>query len=422
MPFQASLFRVTANEQRRSLCAICRGHRRLCGKNICPILAKAEALMRLERNLSKKNVFGSSPPAVFVGSWNYPKVLAGPLVPPLSVEDTSVMDLPELWVDKSFSEILNYRFSLVRGKRFTEVRSARNPSEILSTFQEIVMASKPTDTEMWFNKKPKLSIVFSPREPPSGPSASITRAVLAENPQVPKPVDYVVSDTDLKAEQGILRLYSAKVNQRQITRMFSIGLLGAKRQRRLVPTEWSITAVDDILGRAMHKEILNYPWISEFMIFGRKALANNIQILLFPSSWMFEAQEAWLISPDPTPGVNYELVHGRRSYASDLAGAYYAARLPVLEYLKHIRRQAGALVFMEVYPEWIPLGVWRFREICREALRRKPIKFNTLEEALDEMEKRLKLPLSRWLERSQILRWFKSQTRLTKFLSIRTLS
>ena len=418
MSVQAGLFRVTAEEQRRSLCSVCQGHRRLCGKSICPILAKAEALMRLEKNLSKEKVFGSSPPAVFVGSWNYPKVLAGPLVPPVLVEDTSVMDLPELWVDKSFSEILRYRFSLVRGKRFTDVRSAGNPNEILSTFQEIVMASKPTDTEMWFNKKPRLSVVFSPREPPSGPSASIKRAVLAENPRVPKPVDYVVSDTDLKAELGILRLYSSKINQRQITRMFSIGLLGAKKQRRLVPTEWSITAIDDILGKAVHKEILNYPWINKFMIFGHKALANNVQILLFPSSWMFEAQEAWLVSPNPVPGVDYELVKGRRSYASDLAGAYYAARLPVLEYLRQIRRQAGVLVFMEVYPEWIPLGVWRFREICREALRREPIMFDTLEEALDEMGKRLRLPLSRWLQRSQILQWFKSQTRLTKFLSV----
>lgn len=418
MPVQARLFRVMANEQRRSLCSICQGHRRLCGKSICPILAKAEALIRLEKNLSKEKVFGSSPPAVFVGSWNYPKVLAGPLVPPVLVEDTSVMDLPELWVDKSFSEILRYRFSLVRGKRFTDVRSAGNPNRILSTFQEIVMASKPTDTEMWFSKKPKLSVVFSPREPPSGPSASIKRAVLTENPNVPKPVDYVVSDTDLKAEKGILRLYSSTVSQRQITRMFSIGLLGAKRQRRLVPTEWSITAIDDILGRAIHKEILDYPWINEFMIFGHKALANNIQILLFPSSWMFEAQEAWLTSPNPVPAVNYEHVHGRRSYASDLAGAYYAARLPILEYLKRMRRQAGALVLMEVYPEWIPLGVWRFREICREALRRQPVIVNTLEEALDEIGRRLRLPLERWLERSEILRWLKSQTRLTKFLSI----
>jgi len=418
MPVQARLFRVTANEQRRSLCSVCQGHRRLCGKSICPILAKAEALMKLEKNLSKEKIFGSSPPAVFVGSWNYPKVLAGPLVPPVLVEDTSVMDLPELWVDKSFSEILRYRFSLVRGKRFTDVRSAGNPNRILSTFQEIVMASKPTDTEMWFNKEPKLSVVFSPREPPSGPSASIKRAVLAENPNVPKPVDYVVSDTDLKAEKGILRLYGSTVNQRQITRMFSIGLLGAKRQRRLVPTEWSITAIDDILGKAIHKEILNYPWINKFMIFGHKALANNIQILLFPSSWMFEAQEAWLTSTNPVPAVNYEHVQGRQSYASDLAGAYYAARLPILEYLKQIRRQAGVLVLMEVYPEWIPLGVWRFREICREALRRQPIVFNTLEEALDEMGKRLKLPLARWLERSEILRWFRSQTRLTKFLFV----
>jgi hypothetical protein len=418
MVVQAKLFRVTANEQRRSLCSVCRGYRRLCGKSVCPILAKAEALMRLERNLSKEKVFGSSPPAVFVGSWNYPKVLAGPLVPPVLVEDARVMDMPKLWVDKSFSDILRYRFSLVRGKRFTDVRSAGNPNKMLSTFQEIVMASKPTDTEMWLNKKPKLSVVFSPREPPSGPSASIKRAVLAENPSAPKPVDYVVSDTDLKAEQGILRLYSCNIDQRQITRMFSIGLLGAKRQRRLVPTEWSITAIDDILGKAIHKEILNYPWINEFVIFGHKALANNIQILLFPSSWMFEAQEAWLISPNPTPGVNYELVKGRRSYASDLAGAYYAARLPVLEYLKQIRRQAGALVLMEVYPEWIPLGVWRFREICREALKRQPIKCNTFEDALDEVGKRLRLPIARWLDRSRILRWLKSQTRLTNFMSI----
>ncbi|MCK5403346.1 hypothetical protein KAI60_04460, partial [Candidatus Bathyarchaeota archaeon] len=286
------------------------------------------------------------------------------------------------------------------------------------TFQEIVMASKPIDTEMWFNKKPKLSIVFSSREPPSGPSASIKRAFLAENPKVPKPIDYVVSDTDLKAGPGIVRLYNSKINQRQITRMFSIGLLGVKKQRKLVPTEWSITAIDDILGKAIHNEILNYPWINEFKIFGYKALANNIQILLFPTSWMFEAQEAWLISPNTVPDMNYELIQGRKSYASNLAGAYYATRLPVLEYLQQTRRQAGALVFMEVYPEWIPLGVWRFREICREALRRKPIILNTLGEALDEMENRLRLPLIRWLEKSEILRIFKTQTRLTQFFSV----
>jgi len=416
MAAQGRLFRVTAKEQKKNLCSFCRGYRRLCGKAVCPILVKAEALVKLEANLSKENIFGASPPAVFVGSWNYPKVLAGPLVPPVSVEDTSVMDMPELWLDKSFNEILTYRLSLVRGKSFTDIRSARIPSRALSTFQEIVMASKPTDVEMWFDKKPRLSLTFSPREPTSGPSASLKRAVLAENPQVPRLVDYVVSDTDMKAEEGIIQLYNSSIPQRQITRVLSIGLLGVRKQRRLVPTEWSITAIDDILGRKLHKEILDYPLINETMVFGYKALGNNIQILLFPSAWMFEAQEAWLITPNPEPDINYELIGGRREYAADLAGAYYAARLPVLEYLKQIRRQAGALVFMEVYPDWIPLGVWRFREICREALRSSPLKYPSLEEGLNAMGRRLRLPLARWVEKSEILRMLRAQTKLTMFL------
>jgi hypothetical protein len=277
------------------------------------------------------------------------------------------------------------------------------------------MSSKPVDTEMWLKKKPKLSIIFSPREPPSGPSALIKRAILAENPKVSKLIDYVVSDIDLNSLLGILKLYNARVSQRQITRMLSIGLLGVKKRRRLVPTEWSITAVDDIIARTIHREILSYPWINKFVTFGHNALGNNIRILLFPSSWMFEAQEAWLTSFNPNIEINYEFIHGRKSYASDLAGAYYAARLPVLEYLRHIRCQAGALLFMEVYPEWIPLGVWRFREICREAFRKEPRKFDTLKEALVELDRNLKIPISRWLKKSKILPCFINQTRLTQF-------
>jgi hypothetical protein len=304
---------------------------------------------------------------------------------------------------------------LVKGKRFTDVRLAENPNRILSIFQEIVMSSRPTDTEMWFNKKPRLSLVFSPREPPSGPSASITRAVLAGNPQVPRPVDRVVSDIDLKADEGILRLYDSEISQQQVTRLLSIGLLGVKKQRRLVPTEWSITAVDDILGKAIHAEILDYPWIDRFIVYGHEALGNNVRILLFPSSWMFEAQEAWHTSPNPLPEVNSELVGGRQTYATELAGAYYAVRLPVLEHVRRMRRQAGALVLMEVYPEWIPLGVWRFREICREALRRQPVVCNSFSEAFNEVGKCLRLPLPVWLGRSEILRWLRTQTRLTSF-------
>jgi hypothetical protein len=51
-------------------------------------------------------------------------------------------------------------------------------------------------------------------------------------------------------------------------------------------------------------------------------------------------------------------------------------------------------------------------------LRSQPVMFNSLEEALNEMGKRLRLPLPRWIKRSEILRWLKTQTRLTRFLSV----
>ena len=46
---------------------------------------------------SSDYISGSSPPSVFVGSYGYPKVGVGPMVPPIH-GDTSVFDIPEQWV------------------------------------------------------------------------------------------------------------------------------------------------------------------------------------------------------------------------------------------------------------------------------------------------------------------------------------
>ena len=72
-----------------------------------------EYLTRYGNLFSSNFVSGSSPPSVFVGSYGYPKVSVGPMVPPIH-GDTSLIDSPENWVGKSLEEIVNYRLSLVR--------------------------------------------------------------------------------------------------------------------------------------------------------------------------------------------------------------------------------------------------------------------------------------------------------------------
>src|SRR5207237_1138993 len=327
------------------------------------------------RDLRTTNLFGASPPSAFVGSWGYPEVLVGPLVPPVRDEDTSILDASESWLDYDLAEILRFRLSLVRGKAPRRVAEARVPDSILATVQEGAMASKPIDTEIWFTKKPSLLSPFSARAP----------------------------GTDLRAGEAVTDLYDHGITQSQITRIFSVGLLGTKDRRRLVPTEWSITAVDDILAKGLIDEVRGNPWTSEFEVTGASGLANNVVVLLFPGAFMFEGLEAWNLEASPTPAHDHEFAGGRTAYPDQIAGAYHATRLPVLEHLAGRRRQAGAIVFMEVYEDWVPLGVWRYRELARAALAKKPSRFPDLDGAEAELRHRLRLPLENWW-RASVLR------------------
>jgi len=383
---------------------------------VCPYLHDVRRWFDGQEPLRSRHLFGASPPSAFVGSWNYPKVLAGPLVPPIR-EGTAIMDASETWMGLDVWDILRFRLSLVRGKAARRVDVARDPDPLLRTVQEEAMASKPVDTELWLTKRPSLEGPFSARASPTGPSAEIERLRLAENPSVPRRVDYIASDTDLRAVEGVADLYRHGITQSHITRVFSVGLLGSKDRRKLVPTEWSITAVDDILGKRLVEAVKRNPWIDEFRVFSATAFHNTVAVLLMPTSWMFEALEAWDIEHNPTPISDHEFYRGRTTYPDNIAGAYHATKLPVLEHLERERRQAGAIVFMEVYPGWIPLGVWRYREIARVALSRPPSTFGTLEEALAFLGTRLRLRMARWRESSTLLRFLARQRRLTDFVS-----
>jgi hypothetical protein len=416
---QESLYRPAHREQSHEVtCDTCQGNRLVCIQNSsrCPIFLRAKKLVDIEKAVGKTEFFGASPPGVFLGSYGYPNVLAGPLVPVLQEPDPSLLDSPDRWLDKSIDQLLRYRLGLVRGKSTMKVQNARNPDKTLSLVQEIVMSETPTDTELVLKKKPYVRINLLTRSSPHGPSGVVERLSLASNPDVPRQIDKVVSDTDLPALEGAQSLYQNGISQQHIVRMFSIGLLGASRARRLVPTEWSITAIDDILAKDLRAKIRDFSRLDEFRLFSASSVGNNVHVLLFPTSWMFEALEGWMMGPRPEVFGDYEFNRGRRDYPANIAGAYHASRLPVLEYLNEIRRQAGAIVFLEVTRDWVPLGVWRFREISRKALTGEPSRFASLEQALGEARKRLLIPYRNWAEASRLLSYYKEQSVLDRYV------
>ncbi len=399
------------------VCSKCMGHRALCGIRPCPLLMRAKAQARIDDAFTGTNLTGPSPPSVFIGETGYPKVLAGPLIPPVRLDEAETMERPDLWLDHTLDEILSLRFSLVRTKKLIPVTEASDPSRDLSETQTLALSESSLISEATLLKRPQFTTVFSDRTLPIGPSAPLETFKLEDNPKVPKVVDRVTSDTDMKAVVGVMDLFNDGIRQEHITRLLSVGTLGQRKRRRLVPTKWSITATDDIIGRRLHREVLKYDWINEFRVSIDHALGNTVALLFLPDAWKFEAMESWLGGFNPPIITDHEWSRGRKDYARSVAGAYYATKLPALEYLVEKRRQAGVIVFMEIDPQqWVPLGVWRFREIAKRALVTNIKNFASLEEALSEIGSHLRIPMQRWLETSKVYAEYRTQTKLTDFM------
>ncbi len=417
---------LTAKASKRGLCALCKGSKFLCGKTRCPIIVRVNHYLRTVPLINSEDIAGASPPSVFIGRIGYPYVYAGPLVPPVQ-EDTSLYDLPELWFGKTIDEIVGFRSMLVRGKHRVHVKKFEEAGKIIEKTRELALASKPVDVELTLKKKPRGFLVLDDEVQPFGPSAPI-RDLNIGNPYWDHHVEKAYDDTDLKAAEAVLELYNKGVFITKIQRAFSVGAFGLKKNRRLVPTRWSITAVDSIVSKALMEKVKQFPELSEYRVYESRYLDSVFEVLMIPARWSYETIEAWY------PGTvwnqygrnvflysDWEDHKGRTTYA-EIGGCYYAARLAVCEKLVDEKRQATVIIFREAHPGYImPVGVWNVRETVRNAMKQKPLVYNTLSEALKRVASQLRIPLKRWIQNSELLQNILFQRRITDFLNLEKL-
>ena len=373
--------------------------------------------------LSLESLSGATPPSVFVGRYGYPKVKVGPMVPPIH-GDTTVLDTPEMWLGKSIEEIVNYRFSLVRG--VADVNIYTTSGKYIESLQEVAMANKSTESEITFEKKPVADIKqegdlgIDTEAAPIGPAALLKTFKASSTLSVDQRVENVFYDKDLHAADAISALYKKGVEISTIHRVLSIGMLGLQRKRKLVPTRWSISATDNIVSNDLIKSLKGYPSIDSFEVYKYSHLGNYYSVILIPNSvWSFEMQEAWFDNNGNLGiGIDFESTNGLDHYPS-IAGAYFAARLGVSEHLLKRRRMAATLVLREIHPEYVmPLGVWQIREGIREALKGEVKQFDNFQKALSYSCINLSVSNKEWLRYSKIYKNIKEQTRITDFLGI----
>ena len=350
------------------------------------------------------SISGSSPPSIFVGSYGYPKVGVGPMVPPIH-GDTTLLDSPELWLGKTLEDIVNFRLSLVRGIEKISIQNTQG--RFIENLHEVAMSSHSIDTDLQFHKTTLPVTTIDGESAPFGPVGDIKSAKFFGT-RSDKSIERVYYDHDLKAQDAVLTLYNKGIDISKIQKCFSIGMLGKKR--KLVPTKWSITATDDIISKSLVSEILEFDLIDSCRIFSHDHLGNMFSVILFPHRWLFEMQEAWHDENKVGFGFDSEDARGI-DHPPAIAGAYFAAKLGVAEYLVQKKLQAAVLVLREIRPEYaVPVGVWQIREAIRAAMKKEPYIAENFVDGVNFASKRMSIGKSEWLSRGRLLKMLKQKS------------
>ncbi|HJJ42736.1 MAG TPA: hypothetical protein O0X69_00475 [Methanocorpusculum sp.] len=385
-----------------SQCAICKG-KGLCGLPSCPITRRFHAL----KDTRPVSEYMGASPSVFVGSYGYPRVVGGPLM----IDDS---DNPLDWIRQGFSidDIVSVRSRTIRGGADLDVKIQN-----IGKVQEIALSAKPLDVEVAFEKPISFDINFDGTVAPVGLSGAMKKLDVIDNASVSRIVDRCTSDTDLKATEAARIMFDNGTDVYKITNLLTAGLLGVKR--RVVPTRWAITATDDMISTSIKREVIKMPALPDYQVFCSTLYGNTLCFILIPSNdWRFEMLERWqkhsLWSGDEeTIVVDGEKGLTKSSY-SPIAGAYYSARLAVLEYLKSIGRCARVLCIRDISGEyWAPLGTWVIREAAHASLSSHPEKVGTLGEAVTFASQML--GTSFWIPKMSLLRDLKQQKTLFEF-------
>ena len=383
------------------------------------------------RNRNLKNISkldSSSPPSVFIGSkLKYPLVNVGILSPLERDENAWVYDDAKYWANNNFEikDVLKLRDNLLNSRFQSQVYDSRMGKKFVEIAQEIATASNPVDVEIELKNKMNFERKTDRVMTSNGMHAGLKSAKVVGNVKVHQKLDKVMND-EIKSVEGMEILYKNNFTEYSLSKILSVGVLGLKKNKKLVPTRWSITATDDSLGKMLLKKVRDYPIIEDYSLFFGEFLGNCYLIILLPEVWSYELFElylpgsSWNPSQEIKASTDFEDFYGRKKYAFNCAGGYYASRLPIIEYLNSIKKQAGVLAIrIETPSYWAALGVWVVRESVRKAIAKGIMKFEDLNEILEGAKKIGKIKYNFDIEfiykKSKLLNQIKTQKKINEW-------
>jgi hypothetical protein len=155
------------------------------------------------------------------------------------------------------------------------------PRYAVDNLQRIALSVSPVALNVEATTLPPRDITMRSGSLPSSPEVHIDSLEIISKPEVSK-VAEKISEQDIPASEGILRLLDYDYSIEQVTRLLSVGLLGRHENRRLLPTRNASRVVADTLSAHVKTMFANREGEKEYRIHISRPLGELMVVVTRP--------------------------------------------------------------------------------------------------------------------------------------------
>jgi hypothetical protein len=342
-----------------------------------------------------------SPPGICVKAGKYPMLEAGFLASNEPLEHLSIYDFPQVWQGLDRDTIFSMRRHLYRFLLPVDARSMQ-PEGVIRTLQEIALSVRPIALRVEGESLRPRGLQFRSGQLPSSNDVMIQSIELLSEPEISKVAERITQQ-DIPATEGIWRLLDYDYSLDQVVRLMSIGLLGRKKTRRILPTRSAYKATINAFIDRVVMELIESPSISSYEIHSGNLFGDQFFVLLHPGESRVDYLSLDVSGNKITRGFAFEGLH---QWSSDAKTSLYSdyARFSVYRKLMRRKERCHVTVFhLMKDPRNQLLGPWISRAGVDEALASESIKFDNRENAIQLLDTLLEPEFSVWAHDTPLL-------------------
>jgi hypothetical protein len=349
-----------------------------------------------------------SPPGICVKSGKYPMLDAGFLAAYEPLEHLSIYDYPDSWQGLDRETIFSMRRYLYRFLLPVDARSMQ-PEGVIRALQEIALSVRPIALRVEGESLLPRRLRLRSGQLPSSNDVMIKSIEFLSDPEISKVAERI-TDQDIPAAEGIWRLLDYDYSLDQVVRLMSIGLLGRKKTRRIIPTRSAYKAtINAFIDRAV-MELIESPNISSYEIYLGNLFGDRFVVLLNPG----EARVDYLtIDASGTRTARGFAFEGLREWPTDPKTSVYSdhARFSLYRNLVRRKQRCHATIFhLSKDPRNQLLGPWIARAGVNEALASNPVNLDNKDNVFEVLETLLEPSFSVWANRTPLLNRLETTT------------